>query len=211
VRSAAAHLTAIQDLADEACACPDRRCLAAIDLELAELVRALELVPERALAPAQAKESFMALERLSVCMTDRKVATPAFGHAIVERYAELAPQLCACLDDACATTMLRTLPEAAAAAYFPMEDREWEAFEDAVKRVGVCRPETAPARAIRELTALRDAACACPDADCAGAVQRDFDRFLADHEKTQGSPRDVETIRSLAGEMAACLASARGQ
>src|SRR5687768_4120174 len=75
VKSPAQHLVAIQTLAEKGCACPDRICLAAIDRELAALVRAIDLDPRQAMHEEQAKESVSALEALSVCMTDRQVTS----------------------------------------------------------------------------------------------------------------------------------------
>jgi hypothetical protein len=210
VGSPAEHVARIDELREKGCACEDRRCLAAIDRELAAMVTALELDRTQAMSPEQAKTSAAKLEELSVCMTTRQVSSPDFGRAIAARYAELAGMLCACPDQACRDDLPRALPEAEAAFFFPLEDDAFTRYEETMNSIGKCGPptESAQARAIRELTVLRDRACACTDAECAEKVQADFDVFLEDHKDTQGSQSDAETIGALAAEMSGCLQDA---
>lgn len=66
-------------------------------------------------------------------------------------------------------------------------------------------------QALAELTALRDAACACAHSRCADEVQTGFDRFLETYADLSGTPESADLIGELAAEMSACLATARGE
>ena len=77
-----------------------------------------------------------------------------------------------------------------------------------VKRLfagGATRGSDAP---IEELRVLKQHACACTNADCANAVQQDFEAWAMKYADTKGSQAQAEAAHKLAEEISECMVKA---
>jgi hypothetical protein len=208
------HAKRIEELATRGCACSDRRCLAAIDRDLADLVASVPLGPvDKAVVERLLEPSSDALERLSVCMTDREVASTEYGKALARRFQEMKERICACEDSDCAiSASAALLPEVTTLVSFPIEGDDLRDIYLRGAETQQCTDRwSASAQAFQELENLRAAACACTDAECAARVQADFDAFLEKHKDTKGSKEGAQKLGALAGAMAQCLNAAKQQ
>ena len=206
------HLARIDDLAARGCACEDRRCVGAVDRELAALVRGVQLVPgDPGALTTTVPERVTRLEELSVCMTDHEVAATHYGEALLTRAEELREQACDCKDRPCAKALSVSLaPELESADWFPIEYEVYEQIKVHARKIESCAgPNPLVDQAIRDLDQLRADACACTDAACASSVQTRFDAFLETHRDTVGMEEEAIEIGDRAKAMSECLGRAR--
>lgn len=209
------HVARIDELAARGCACKDRRCLGAIDVDLASMVADVNLVAaDPAFLDSAVPARVEALETLAVCMTDHEVASTRYGDALLAQTHKLRELVCEeCRDRACGRSLAVSLaPETQTADWFPIDYDDLVRIRTLVADITRCS-ESNPAvdAAIRALDGLRGDACACKDMDCADGVQARFDAFLEDHRDTVGSEAEAIQIGELAEQMNACLAAARGE
>lgn len=149
-------------------------------------------------------------------------ATACFqkGHALITEEAVIELKAirkgaCACVDADCATAnraefdaWLVTHEKTGA------DQTTQEEIAEVAREMALCQAaasQEAAKQAILDLTALRDAACACTTAECADDVQTAFDAFLVKYADHRSSPAESELVGTLAGEMSACLETARGK
>jgi len=211
------HVAELEDIATRGCACADAACIRTVDADLAELIREVPVPTDADMTDADATAGIEALGRYLECMT-KLGAEPdlSYHDAFAKRMEDIGDASCACRDITCANFAWGGLAiELIAIAGRVQDDRkayasidlQWKRIEGCVAPINAKLSD----QAIVELTELRAAACACTAVACADAVQADFDAFLERHKDTKGSEEAAETIGKLAGEMAACLDTARGE
>jgi hypothetical protein len=208
------HVARIDELSARACACQDRRCIAAIDRDLALLVTEVDLEgADPAVVEKETPARIEALERLAVCMTDHEVAASAYGEALAARLEELRDRTCACKEPECASRLAVSLdPERGTAEWFPIDYDLLVKMRALTASIDLCSDASGVAtEALGAMEALRDAACACRDATCADQVQGRFNAFLAANEGTKSTQQVAIEIGRLASEMGECLTAARGE
>jgi hypothetical protein len=207
------HAAAVEDLQTWGCACADAACVGVVDAELAEIIGELQVGVDVPIDEAAAEDMIQYLG----CVA-QKVPPGELGsyRALEARFAEIEAVACACKDLDCTQHIFGHLgPELVAfAGYFVHNDPAMaETFQARAEKIEACVKPFSDAvanEAIADLTTLRDAACACKDATCADQVNAEFEAFLQKHADTKGDQAQAETIGALAGEMSACLETARG-
>jgi hypothetical protein len=209
------HVTRIDELAVRGCACKDRRCVGAIEQELASMVAAVQLVAaDPALLESTVPARADALERLAVCMTDHEVASPRYGDALLAQTQKLRDLVCEeCRDRACSKSLSVALaPETDTVDWFPVDYDDLVALRPLINDINRCaEPNAAVEAAFSDLEGIRADACACKDAACADAVRGRFNTFLGDHEDAVGTEEEAIQIGELVRAMNKCLDTARGE
>lgn len=209
------HVARIDELAARGCACKDRRCVGAIEQELASMVAEVQLVAaDPALLESAVPARADALERLAVCMTDHEVASPRYGDALLAQTQKLREVVCEeCRDRACSKSHSVALaPETGTAEWFAVDYDDLVKLRPLIADINRCSEANAAVEAaLTELDDLRADACACKDATCADGVQARFNTFLAKHKDTVGSEEEAIKIGKLASAMTECEAAARGE
>lgn len=135
---------------------------------------------------------------------------------------DLTRRTCACQDAACFETIDTELASYAQTAPLddPMVDDDetsWPPDLDALGRAMVVRlmicaierhqfPRGLAFIDLRKLTMLRDRACGCQDADCAGRVVEKYDEIV--ERKLPADEQTREQIQSVSAEAMACAAEA---
>jgi len=208
------HLAALDDLATRGCACADAACGRAVDADLAELIGKVA-IGSAAMPEEQATPGAEAMIRYLGCLAKLGVEPEASLHtSLVARLDDVADAACACRDLPCAEQIWGGLvPEVMALGGLVGSNEglrarvqpTWSRLEECLDPLNA----QASAQAVVDLTALRDAGCACQDAACADGVQARFDAFLMEHRNTKGSEEDAVKVGALAEEMQTCLAAAR--
>jgi hypothetical protein len=122
---------------------------------------------------------------------------------------------CACVDPECAEAARAELDAwGVRHERTPADETTQEQLVEIVSEAATCQVRAsseAARQGIVDLTVLRDAACACTTPACADEVQAGFDVFLETYADVHGTPEASNRIGELAGEMHACLVSARGE
>lgn len=209
------HVAELEDLAVRGCACADAACIAAVDADLAEVIGAVAIASDP-MPEAETNAGGASLGRYLDCMNELGAEPEASFHSgFVARLHDVRDAACACHELACVIELWGGLAAEWFAIGTHLSDKE--AFSAKVrpimKQIGECLEPVSQqlaAEAVVELTALRDASCACRDTACADDIQTRFDEFLMKHRATQGNEEQAITIGALAKEMSACLETVRG-
>jgi len=116
-----------------------------------------------------------------------------------EELVAIEHRMCACRDRACIEAAVDELDHLIVTA---------KRGADLGASLEACLRHGGPA--VTELTAIRDRACACADAECAHGVQAEFTAFIERHKDTKGSREQADQVTKLAGELKSCVDKAIG-
>lgn len=210
----------VEDVASRACACKDAACWDGIDKELSSYFRqtmtlndpVTDLETWPADLDARARRAFI---QIADCMTTQGHSTLVFGDVAVRLMTDFERAACACADADCARRVRESFEKTSAEIDdAPADEGAVSEIRAGYQSMVACLEKqlgSAGQQAILDLKALRRDACTCADVACADEVQARFDRFLVDHERSNGTPAEAEQIGAIASEMAACLRTARGE
>ncbi|MCB9574644.1 MAG: hypothetical protein H6709_21415 [Kofleriaceae bacterium] len=204
------ELAAYQALADRACGCPTGTCVAAVDADLDQVNATATL--DEPLTGTTAWPSDLGAYRnylraqLDACMSDLDHRLTGWQSYVVRTARALRDVACACPDAGCAAQADAAMARMHAELGYLGLDRSHGAELGAARRATRrCITEIEVDQALRELSEIRDAECACDEVGCALAVLGRINTWADAYAHTRfaevGRQQEVDAV---AAELRAC-------
>jgi hypothetical protein len=198
---------------DRACACTDRACAEALDDVITETLKDVE-VPRLFEDQAAAERADRAMQRSVACMWSQGFVAFGYEKVAMKTAQEYRRKACSCATSGCSVAMEGA--ERRRALYLlavPLDKERLKEANTTIEEAVACPGHHAAATAaadvaIAELSAIRDRACACRDADCVEATRADLGVWLERNALVAGSKEQEEQLLVIAKEAGNCFASA---